>query len=112
MRTRSARQFKLPIDAVPPLLIEHGLRDAHPFPLAKWHKSEVTRRGGRRVTTAEAFDYPLVEMQPANSRALIALGRRGGINKKKLPFGAFCSTLRMKFQWDPPQGVHQLRRRV
>ena len=57
---RDSRQLKLPIDAVPPLLIDHGLRDAHPFPLVKWHKSEVTRRGGRRVPTAEAFSYPLV----------------------------------------------------
>lgn len=74
---RDSRQLKLPIDAVPPLLIDHGLRDAHPFPLAKWHKSEVTRRGGRRVPTTEAFSYPLVEMQPANSRALIALDLDG-----------------------------------
>ena len=72
---------------MPPLLIEHGLRDAHPFPLAKWHKSEVTRRGGRRVTTAQAFDYPLVEMQPANSRALIALDLDG---KAKFQFAECC----------------------
>ena len=74
---RDSRQLKLPIDAVPPLLIAHGLRDAHPFPLAKWHKSEVTRRGGRRVPTAEGFGYPLVEMQPENSRTLIALDLDG-----------------------------------
>ena len=74
---RDSRQLKLPIDAVPPLLIDHGLRDAHPYPMAKWHKEEVTWRGGRRVPTAEAFHYPLVEMQPANSRALIALDLDG-----------------------------------
>ena len=74
---RDSRQLKLPIDAVPPLLIAHGLRDAHPFPLAKWSKGEVTRRGGRRVPTAEGFGYPLVEMQPANSRALVALDLDG-----------------------------------
>ena len=86
---RDSRQLKLPIDAVPPLLIDHGLRDAHPFPLVKWHKSEVTRRGGRRVPTAEAFSYPLVEMQPANSRALIALDLDG---KAKFTF-ADCNAL-------------------
>ena len=84
---RHSRQFELPIDAVPPLLIEHGLRDAHPRPLAKWHKSEVTRRGGRRVSTAEAFKFPLVEMQPANSRALIALDLDG---KAKFQFADCC----------------------
>ena len=98
---RDSRQLKLPIDAVPPLLIDHGLRDAHPFPLAKWHKSEVTRRGGRRVPTAEAFSYPLVEMQPANSRALIALDLDG---KAKFTFADQCLAGTL------PQGNHAVER--
>ena len=85
--TKHSRQFELPIDAVPPLLIGHGLRDAHPFPRAKWHKTEVTRRGGRRVSTAAAFSFPLVEMQPANSRALIALDLDG---KSRFTFADCC----------------------
>ena len=74
---RDSRQLTLPIKSVPASIVEQGLRDAHPRPRAKWHKAEVTRRRGRRVSTAEAFGFPLVEMQPSNSRAVIALDLDG-----------------------------------
>ena len=69
------------------LLIASGLRAAHSRPLAKWHKSEVTRRGGRRVPTAEGFRFPLVEMQPANSWAVLALDLDG---REKFKFADSC----------------------
>ena len=74
---RASRQLELPIQFVPASIVEQGLRDAHPRPLAKWYKTEVTRIGGRRVPTAQAFEFPLVEMQPANSRAVVALDLDG-----------------------------------
>ena len=73
----STQRELIGIDYVPLAVTGQGLRDVHSYPLAKWHKTEATRIGGRRVSPDVAWQYPLIQIQPENSVALIVLDLDG-----------------------------------
>ena len=66
---RDSRQLKLPgIDFAPPRVREHGLRDAHSYPLVsqgKLHSGEHST--SFRVPAADAWDFPEIELRAGHS---------------------------------------------
>ena len=65
------------IDHVPVKVREHGLRDAHTWPLVSKGKRGGAYRGSFRVPAAEAWGFPEIELRAGNSWPCIILDLDG-----------------------------------
>jgi len=71
------RQIPLPLDYAPPMVREHGLRDAHHKPLSAWAKGKPSHRR----PPPEAWQLPLLELdRTMTSYAAIGLDIDGRDN--------------------------------
>lgn len=65
----AGQQLLLPIEAAPPIVRSHGYSDAHERPLVMPKKGAASWR----TTPAEAWGYRYLELNPANSVAVLTL---------------------------------------
>lgn len=65
-----------PIDHAPKIVREHGLKDAHVYPLVSMGKL-VSPYTSHRVTPEEAWDYPALEFRAGNSWPVLILDLDG-----------------------------------
>ena len=73
-----AHQLTLAIDAAPPKVRAHGLRDAHVRPLVSRGKRGGVFGGSFRVAPWDAWNFPSIELRAGNSWPVIILDCDGG----------------------------------
>ena len=83
-RKTSVRQRRLPIDAAPPKVREHGLRDAHSRPLVSRGKIGRIFSGSFRVSPVQAWDFPSLEIRAANTWPALILDLDGWLGHGRL----------------------------
>ena len=76
-RKTSVRQRWLPIDAAPPKVRDHGLRDAHSRPLVSPGKRDGVFGLSFRVAPWAAWLFPSLELRAANSYTCLILDLDG-----------------------------------
>ena len=77
---RDSRQLKLDfgIEYAPAKVRDHGLRDAHSYPLVSQGKRSIGEHSASfRVPAAEAWDFPEIELRAGNSWPSIVLDADG-----------------------------------
>lgn len=68
-----ATQLPLPIDFAPRVVRDHGYNTAHPYPLVSHGKDEDGFAASFRVSPAEAWQYPSLELRAGSSWPAIIL---------------------------------------
>lgn len=67
-----------PADFIPKVLREHGLSDAHVFPAVSYGKQpDGTFRGSRRVSPADAWRFPSIELRTSTSWPVLLIDLDG-----------------------------------
>ena len=73
MQIDHVRQLTLAIDHAPPKVRAHGLRDAHSRPLVSRGKRDGAFLSSFRVSPADAWGFPSIELRAGNSWPVIIL---------------------------------------
>ena len=110
---RDSRQLKLDfgIDYAPAKVREHGLRDAHSYPLVSQGKRSIGEHSASfRVPAAEAWDFPEIELRAGNSWPAIVLDIDGANALQRIVLSADKGEVLTPKDRDPqggPAGVFE-----
>lgn len=81
----TAVQLSLPLEAAPPKVRAHGLRDAHERPLvSRGKRRDGSFPGSFRVSPQDAWHYPSLELRAGNSWPVLILDCDGGEGTARL----------------------------